>query len=292
MSQPAPAERVTPRVADVVEAMDALYPPQWACTWDSVGLICGDPQAAVQRVLFALDPVEVVVDEALAAGAQMIITHHPLFLRGTSSVAATTPKGRLIHRLIKADVALFNAHTNADAAPAGVNDTLADLLGVGQVQPLEAVEHPDAPAAAGLGRMGTLQQPSTLRAFAEHVARVLPHAPVGIRVSGPLDALVRRVAVCSGAGDSLLATVAARQADVYVTADLRHHPASEATGDRTAAGPALIDAGHWATESPWLAVAAQALGAQLAVHGLSVHTTVSSTPTDPWAQVLPTGPTA
>ncbi|HZV25174.1 MAG TPA: Nif3-like dinuclear metal center hexameric protein, partial [Acidothermaceae bacterium] len=89
-------------LADVVAIMEGLYPPSLAASWDAVGLVCGDPAQPVNRVLFAVDPVEVVVDEALALGADLLVTHHPLFLYGTSSVAATTAKGRSVHRLIRA----------------------------------------------------------------------------------------------------------------------------------------------------------------------------------------------
>lgn len=277
----------TPTVSDVVACMQHLYPPSWAADWDSVGLICGDPHAPVQRVLFALDPVETVAQQAFQAEAQMIITHHPLYLRGTSSVAATTPKGRLAHRLITGGVALFNAHTNADVAIGGVNDALADLLQLHDRRPLQR-EYPDAPAPVGLGRIGLLPAPVSLREFAATVAQVLPSSSAGIRVSGDLQQSVQKVAVCGGAGDSLLAEVAALGAEVYVTADLRHHPASEAAGDSDQPGPALIDAGHWATEWPWLPVAAQALREHLDGQGFLLDTTVSPTPTDPWALHLPT----
>ena len=123
-------------VADVRAAMDAAYPPALAESWDKVGLICGDPQDEVRRIALALDCTDEVADRAIASGAQMLVVHHPLLLRGVNSVAADTPKGRILHKLIRAGVALFAAHTNADSARPGVNDQLATVLGVEPGAPL------------------------------------------------------------------------------------------------------------------------------------------------------------
>ena len=112
-------------MADVVALLDRRYPPAWAEEWDRVGLVLGEPTTGVRRVACVVDVVPETVEEALAAGADMIVAHHPLLLRGVSSVAATTYKGRIVHRLIKADVALYVAHTNADVADPGVSDALA-----------------------------------------------------------------------------------------------------------------------------------------------------------------------
>ena len=159
-------------VADVVAALDRRYPPRTAQPWDSVGLIVGDPAAPVRRVLFAVDPVAAVADEAIEWGADLLVTHHPLFLRPVHGFAATTFKGALAHRLVRAGCALFNAHTNADAAPGGVADALAEAIGLVDLAPLVAVpDEPvdkivamvpvahaealvDALAAAGAGAMG------------------------------------------------------------------------------------------------------------------------------------------
>lgn len=264
-------------VRDVVEVLDDLYPPALAAEWDAVGLTIGDPDAPVRRVLFAIDPVWPVVQEAVAAQAQMIVTHHPLFLRPVHSVAATTAKGRLVHRLIGADIALFSAHTNADHAAPGVCDALADVLGLQRLRPL--VPMPGESAGVGTGRLGELPQEVTLEQFAEHVAAVLPATAHGVRVAGDPQRSIRTVALVGGAGDAFLGE-AARFADVYVTADLRHHRAQDHLADSDCA---LIDVAHWASEWPWLDVAAAALHSALATRGTSVEVLVSALPTDPWA---------
>lgn len=404
-NHPDPPSPPTVTLADVVRLLDRRYPPGTAESWDRVGLVAGDPAQPVRRVLLAVDPVAAVVEEAVDWGADLVVVHHPLLLRGVHSVAATTAKGALLHRLTRAGVALYTAHTNADAAVGGVADELARLLGLVDLRPLvptpaealdkhvvlvpaaEAERMVDALAAAGAGalgeyrrcawtttgegtftpvgdarpaigrvgeaahvvearvemvaprrirravvaamraahpyeepafdvlelarwdgptgtgRVGHLPEPATLHAFAERVAAVLPPTVQGIRYAGPPDATVRTVAVVGGSGDSLFDAVRASAADVYLTADLRHHPASElreraefeARGT-AASPPYLVDAAHFASEWPWLAGAERDLRADLAAlargsadpaGGTTVETRVSTLRTDPWTGRVP-----
>ncbi|MCP1386788.1 Nif3-like dinuclear metal center hexameric protein [Corynebacterium sp. TA-R-1] len=126
-------------VSDVVAALEAAYPPQLAESWDQVGLICGDPDAEVTKVAFALDCTQAVAEAAVAGGAQLLVVHHPLLLRGVHSVAANTPKGKVIHTLLTGGCALFAAHTNADSARPGVSDRLAELVGITPGRPIKPV---------------------------------------------------------------------------------------------------------------------------------------------------------
>lgn len=361
-------------VADIRQTMDAAFPPPLAEEWDRVGLICGDPSASVSRVAVALEATDAVVDHAIDQDADMLIVHHPLLLTGTHSVATDDPKGRLLHRLIKNDCALFAAHTNADAAQGGVNDILANLLGVTETKPLNPIKstlhkwgvmvpvdhvekvkdavfavgagkigqyshcsfetegtgqflpedgsHPalgsvgkiehatevrvefvarpnldndiiDAIARAhpyeepafdcvtmsggvigGIGRVGKLASPTTLKEFAQRVADALPETVEGIRAAGDPDTRIETVALCSGAGDSFLDQARAMGADVYVTSDLRHHPADEHLRRGT---PVLVDTAHWASEFPWCASVATMMREQL---GLPAE--VIEVRTDPW----------
>ena len=123
-------------VGDVRRVLDEAYPPHLAEKWDAVGLICGDPTAEVKRVAFALDCTQAVAERAVELGADMLVVHHPLLLRGVESVAADTPKGKVIHTLLSNGVALFAAHTNADKARPGVNDKLAELVGINPGRPI------------------------------------------------------------------------------------------------------------------------------------------------------------
>ncbi|MEV0031123.1 Nif3-like dinuclear metal center hexameric protein [Nocardia sp. NPDC050793] len=124
-------------LAELIEVLDAAYPPKLAESWDSVGLVCGDPDDEVTRVLFAVDATAAVVEEAVDWRAQALVVHHPLLLRGVDTVAADTAKGALLHRLIRSGCALFTAHTNADSADPGVSDALAAAIGLTVTCPLD-----------------------------------------------------------------------------------------------------------------------------------------------------------
>lgn len=365
------------RLSDVIAALDEAYPPQLARSWDSVGLVCGDPGDLLESVTIAVDATPAVVDEVPDTG--LLLAHHPLLLRGVDTVATSTPKGALVHRLIRTGRSLFTAHTNADSANPGVSDALAQALnlsveavlepccptgdldkwviyvprenaaavqaavfdagaghigdyshcswsvsGIGQFLPhdganpaigsvgaVERVEedrfevvapararaavfaamraaHPyeepafdifalvPPPGDTGLGRIGTLAQPEPLRAFVARVSTALPRTSWGVRAAGDPDRVVSRVAVCGGAGDSLLSVVARADVQAYVTADLRHHPADE---HRRASEVALIDVAHWASEFPWCGQAAELLRSRF---GAALEVRVSTTRTDPW----------
>ncbi len=377
---------MTVQLGDVTALMDQWYPPSLASDWDAVGLVCGDPEQPVRRVMLAVDPAPAVVEEALAWEADLLVVHHPLLLRGVHSMAATTPKGRVLHRLVRGGCGLFTAHTNADAPAGGVNESLALALGIsepkvidpdpgealdklvtfvphenaeeireaitaagagrlgdydsctftsqgeGRFRPLDGatpaigrvgevevvaesrveavfprgrrrdvlealrrvhpyeepaydvIELADVPgtgaSARGSGRIGTLEEPTTLRAFAQHVRDALPETAHGVRVGGDPDRIVETIAVTSGAGDFLLDRVRGTAADVYVTSDLRHHPASEFLEH---GGPSLVDIAHWAAEWTWLPVLHRMLVEALGAPGDTVDIRVSTTCTDPWS---------
>lgn len=265
-----------PSVADVRSAVEALWPAAGAEEWDAVGLVAGAPDAPVERILLAVDAVAATVDEAIESRADLLLTHHPLLLRGVTSVAADRYKGAILTKLIKADCALLAAHTNADVVDEGTSGVFAELLGLVGVEPIQPGGTRDG---EGIGRVGDLAQPTTLGRLASAIARMLPATAGGVRVSGDFDATVRRVALCGGAGDSLLAAPAVLSADVYITSDLRHHPAQEAREQAlVGGGPALIDVSHWASEWLWLDRAAVQLRAILP----DVEIVVSELRTDPW----------
>jgi dinuclear metal center YbgI/SA1388 family protein len=259
------------RVADLVRLLEQRYPPEWAEDWDRVGFVLGEPDATVTRVLLAVDCDPAVVGEAERAGAEFVFTHHPLLLRGVSSLAPTTYKGRIVHRMIRSGMALYTAHTNGDVANPGVSDALAARLGLLDVRPLRP--DPRAPER-GHGRVGRLPEPMTLARFAGHAAAQLPKSAAAVRAAGDPQARVETVAVSGGAGDAFLADAARAGVDAYLTADLRHHPAQEHLAN---GGPALVDVTHWASERPWLDDVAAFLRAEA-----GVQTIVSDVDTSPW----------
>jgi len=275
-----------PRLSEVIAALENLWPAARAESWDAVGTVVGDPDQEVARVLFAVDPVQEIVDEAVKLGADLLVTHHPLYLRGTTTVAASHFKGRVVHTLIKNDIALHVAHTNADTADPGVSDALAGALGLRVVRPL-VPDPADPEGRRGLGRICELDHPVPLGEFARQTAERLPATAQGIRVAGDPEATVRTVAVSGGSGDSLFDQVRAAGVDAYLTADLRHHPVSEFIADRAHTPLALLDAAHWATEWPWCELAAAQLDEISDRHGWDLRVHVSKTVTDPWTSHSP-----
>jgi dinuclear metal center YbgI/SA1388 family protein len=371
-----------PTLGEVVDLVHGWYPPETADEWDAVGLAAGDPDAEVRRILLAVDPVLPTAREAADWDADLLLTHHPLFLRGVHGVAETTPKGRTLATLTRAGCGLLTAHTNADHGEPGVSDALGRALGLRDLRPLrpsgpaldklvvfappgDAEPIREAIAAAGAGRIGDYDSCSwsvsgegrfrpleganptigrvgdlerldevrieavlprhrraavvramlaahsyeevafdvieladagtaptgagrvgevdeiSLAAFADQVARALPPTARGVLVGGDPDRVVRRVAVCGGAGDFLLPEALADGADVYVTSDLRHHVAGEFLEK---GGPSLLDVSHWSAEWTWLPELAQRLEKALAVQapGDTVEVRVSTICTDVW----------
>lgn len=272
-------------VADVTRVAERLWPLAGAEAWDAVGLLAGDPQTVVSHVHLCVDAVPDNVDEAVALGAELLLAHHPLLLRGVTSVAEDQFKGAVVSRLIRAGSALYAAHTNADVVETGTSAVLARMLGLVDAVPLSAAAN--GPAAngsaanrsSGIGRVGKLAEPTTLGRLARTLADLLPATASGVRVSGEYDAPIHTVALCAGAGDSYLDEPAVQAADVYISSDLRHHPASAFRETaKLVGGPALIDVSHWASEWLWLDTAASEL--REALPGVTV--TVSELRTDPW----------
>ena len=269
---------------EVLDVLEGLYPPHTAQSWDRVGLVTGDPEQVVRRIHLAVDPTLAVIAEARELGADLLLTHHPLLLRGVHSIATTSAKGASVTDLVVGDVALYVAHTNADVADQGVGPALAQACGLTDTEPLTLAE------GQPLGRVGDLEDAVSLRLFVERLARRLPVGVGGIRVAGPPDAVVRRVALLGGSGDDLFDAVRASGADVYVTADLRHHPALEAREEARGGTPYLVDAGHWASEFVWLAWVQRALLVGLGERATRVETHISTVRTDPWTFVVGADP--
>lgn len=263
-------------VADIVATAARLWPLEGAEPWDAIGLLAGDLDAAVGHVHLAVDAVPDTTDEAIELGAGMLLVHHPLLLRGVTTIAEDRFKGAVVSRLIRGGCALYAAHTNADVVETGTSAVLAARLGLLDAKPIVPAA---GGATGGIGRVGRLAEPTTLGRLARAVADLLPPTASGIRVAGDYDAPIETIALCGGAGDSYLEEPTVLAADVYLTSDLRHHPASAFRENaKLVGGPALIDVSHWASEWLWLDTAAEELHA--ALPGVTV--TVSELRTDPW----------
>lgn len=265
------------KLREVLAHTERLWPSAGAEEWDVVGLVTGSLDADISRILFVVDVTDDTITEAIDGGFDLIVAHHPLLLRGVTDVAETAFKGSAVSRLIRADCALITVHTNGDRVATGTSARLASTIGVSAKNAL--VPHP---LGAGLGIVGSVE-PTTLGEFARAIAAAIPATAGGVKVSGDMSKAVRSVALCAGAGDSLLGHPDVTAADVYVTSDLRHHPASEfretaKLGNDTA----LIDISHWAAEWLWLDSAAEELSEALT--GVSI--VVSEINTDPWDFVV------
>ncbi|MCS4484945.1 Nif3-like dinuclear metal center hexameric protein [Gleimia sp. 6138-11-ORH1] len=276
------------KVKDLQAHLNRLYPPHLQEEWDKNGLIVGDLEQPVQKILLAIDPVPETIAQAVEGNYDLLITHHPLFLKGINFISKESHKGRMVHDLIKNDVALLNAHTNADSAERGVAWALAKAVGITGT-PFSTKETSETGTPLGLGRIGKLPRPIPLETFAQQVARALPSGPHGIFVGVPtgkdLQMPVETVAVSGGSGDSFLQLAADLGADVYLTADLRHHPAQDhLNSTRTA----LISGSHWATEWLWLPALANDLELAAQAAGVEIEIDISASVTEPWRLHLPT----
>lgn len=227
-----------PTVHEIESALYRLAPKEGAMDWDNVGQLLGDPAAEVTRVLVALDITEAVADEAIEAGCQLIVAHHPVMnckWLPVQTVRSDTPQGHLLMKLLTNGVSAICMHTNLDVAKGGVNDCLAQALELVDPGPLGDPE--------GLCRMGTLKSPMPFQDFARFVCRAL--GANGVRFAG-CGKPVRRVAVGGGACGDYESYAIAAGCDTFVTADLSYHQFLDAAGK----GINLVDAGHFPTENP------------------------------------------
>ncbi len=246
------------RVADIISGLESLAPGRLAEEWDNVGLQVGHPEWPAGRVLVALDPTPLVVEEAVRAGANVIVTHHPLLFRPLRSLNLATVSGTLIQRLIEKRVAVIAAHTNLDSVSGGINDILVEILAL---QDIYILQPRVDDAEAGLGRVGRLPQPIPLESLARHIKQRL--GLVHVRIAGQPEKQVRQVAVCSGSGSSLVGLFLDSPADVYVTGDVRYHDAREIEAHQRG----VIDVGHFESERIVVPYLARRLSAWLGQQG-------------------------
>lgn len=222
------------KVSEILEAVLGFAPKEWKEDWDNVGLLCGSREKEVKKVLVALDVTMNVAKEAKAMGAELIVSHHPL-LFSTKSLSDETPQGELLLFLAANHIAVISAHTNLDSAPGGVNDVLAQRLGLQNIRTLDGAEH-------GIGRLGEVKAQS-LSVFVHTVKRALSAGGVRYADGGKK---VQLVAVGGGACMDFLPQVLAAGCDTFVTGDVKYHQFQQAR----AMGINIIDAGHFPTEDP------------------------------------------
>ena len=224
---------------DIIKIIEDRAPLGLAYSWDNSGFLCGDINKEVEKVYLTLDVNMYTVDEAVKSGADMILSHHPIMFGGIKRIDFNTPDGYVISKLIKNDIALYAAHTTMDTAKDGLNDMLAEKLGIVSSDVIEKNESYDG---CGLGRIGKINTPVTLAEFAVTVKEALK-TPF-VRVSGGKETVINTAAVGSGACSDIIPLAAKMGADVMVTADMKYHIAI----DSVESGICVIDAGHYPTE--------------------------------------------
>lgn len=268
---------MTKSLTELVSCFEQLWPIDKAEPWDKPGLTVGNLAQSVSKVLLGVDVTTEVIAEAKSLGCELIVSHHPVLLKGVNHLGEDQLKGELVTMAIRNSIALYSAHTNADIVTDGVSDTLARAIGLANSVPLVPVGE-----SSGHGRIGELAKPVTLADLAERIHNLLPATSAPVRVAGSLESLVRVVAVVGGAGDSFIPTAQQLDADVLVTSDLRHHVSLDAISDPSKP-LSLIDISHFAAESLWLAPAAQRLGEL----NPGLEFVVSKVLTDPWTLTIP-----
>ena len=234
---------MTTKVKDILEILNEEAPFSLAESWDNVGLLVGNPEQEVTAVLAGLDPTNRLVDEAIAQGANTIITHHPVIFKPLPSINTADPSGRLLEKALSNRIAIIGCHTNFDSAREGVSDYLALQLGLKNLSPLVSSSE-DNRADTGLGRIGVYPSPLASIDFLTRVLDVL-NLPC-VQTAGTLPEKISTVAVCGGSGSELAPIAFKRGADVYLSAEIKHSTAIWAVENDFC----IIDGTHYATEKP------------------------------------------
>lgn len=224
---------------DIMDIIEKRYPREYAMEWDNVGLLAGRDDKEIHRIYIAVDATDEVIDAAIAIHADMLVTHHPMIFGSMRQINNRDFIGKRIIKLIQNDISYYAMHTNYDVL--GMADLSAEYTKMHDAEVLSVTEERNG-ETQGFGRVGELPQEMTLREYAKLVKESLKLND--IKVYGDLDGKVKRAAVCTGSGKSMIQDAIRAGADVYVTGDIDHH-----TGiDTVAQGMALIDAGHYGTE--------------------------------------------
>ena len=259
-----------PTANELAEIIELRFPKSLAVEWDVVGFVTNNSNVEVNKILLTIDVTEDVVAEAIEKSIDLIISHHPLILDPDEISDIQSKRIQIRKRLEENGIALYVAHTNADIAPGGVNDSLAKTIGLENVEPFGLEK---------MGRKGNLVTPVTLKEFVNLLKDKLPKVKSSIQVSGKLDSKVFKVALCGGSGSSLLEEVRKAEVDVFVTADLKHHAVSD---NENMNGPVLVSVSHWASEWTWLPELKKQLNMDFVQRQFNSEVLISEISTDPW----------
>ena len=237
-------------VADVESALNTMFPEAMQEEWDNSGMILGFYGNHVKKILTCLELDERVADEAAEAGADMIVTHHPLIFGGIANISDRDRRGRLLMRLINRCISVYSCHTPFDKIKGGNNDSLADMLGLTSVKNLlgddvaSASKMIENKTEADLGRIGKFKGKKSFADVIELVSNTLSVSLRELRATGSLDAEIKTAGICTGAGADMLQFAKNAGCDLFITGDAKYHEAKTAEE----LGMCLIDAGHYHTE--------------------------------------------
>ena len=223
------------KVKDIVKVIEDFAPLSLQEKWDNSGLCVGSPEADVTSVLLGLDCTPELVDEAVACGADMIVTHHPLIFSGLKKLSPDDLVGAAVIKAVKAGISIYAAHTSADKVMAGVSGAMARRLGLVGLTILD-----EDGEGTGLGVVGNLPEPMRAADFVAFVKEKF--SLEGMRTSRPLEGMVSRVAMCGGSGGSLIGAAMRSGAQVYITGDVSYH------NFFTPEGFMVMDVGHYESE--------------------------------------------
>lgn len=237
------------KIMDLLDGLEQIAPGSLAESWDNVGLLIGDPNRKTQSLLLGLDPTLSLLEEALSIGADTLVTHHPCIFRPLQSVQTATPAGAFLEKALANKINVIACHTNLDSAESGVSDALGGLLGLENLKPL----HPIDSAVQGLGRIGRYDEPISFRLFMPRVFAALESEAV--QIAGIPPQKIQSVALCGGSGSDLVEEAYRQGADVYLSSEIKHSTARWVEDS----GFCVIDAGHYATEKPAMALLAGSL---------------------------------
>lgn len=226
---------------ELYDILNSIAPPEYAESWDNCGRQVELADSEINRILLAMEINHAVIDEAAALGAELIITHHPLVVDPIKNFTHDEVPGAYVLRLAREGISLFSMHTNFDCADGGINDYIAELIGLTNIMKSARIV-PEMDEALLL-RTGDLEEPVTLSDFARELRNLLPNGP-GLRVAGEPDKMIYRVSVCGGGGSGYWTEALYAGADLFISGDIKHHDAAGAL----ASGLAVIDATHAATE--------------------------------------------
>ena len=222
---------------DIMKIIEATYPKHAALEWDNVGLLVGRTEKEVKKIYVALDATDAVIERAVAANADMLITHHPLLFSPLKKITDEHFIGSRVVKLLQHDISYYAMHTNYDVC--GMADISAVILGLDGA---EALEVTDEDSMEGIGRVGEFSSPMSLQSCGEYIKE--KYHLDSVKVFGDLSSTVQRVAICPGSGKGMTDLALEKQADVLVTGDIGHHEGIDAV----AQGLAIIDAGHYGLE--------------------------------------------